>query len=175
MVRGLSRSVRHTLHVPELELRQVHLAHPDAEYLIERVQKVYVARYGGRDDDPLDPAEFAAPNGAFYVGYLDGRPVASGAWRRSAHAALGSSETAEVKRMYVVEEAQRRGIARSVLAHLEVEVAHAGIAVITLGTGSRQPEALALYRQAGYVPIAGFGHYAASMSSHFLGKRLVGE
>jgi ribosomal protein S18 acetylase RimI-like enzyme len=151
------------------------LAHPDAEYLIDRVQQVYVVRYGGRDDDPLDPADFLAPNGGFYVAYLDGRPSACGAWRRSTHPALGSAHTAEVKRMYVVEEAQRHGIARRVLAHLEAEVARAGIAVITLETGPRQPEALALYRQAGYVPIARFGHYAAHASAHFLGKRLAGE
>jgi GNAT superfamily N-acetyltransferase len=161
--------------VSDLTICQVPLAHPDARYLIERVQRIYVERYGGPDSDPLDPAEFAAPLGGFSVGYLDGRPVASGAWRRSNHPALGAERTAEVKRMYVVEEAQRLGIARRVLGHLEAEVAGAGIAVLILGTGSRQPEALALYRQAGYVPVPGFGHYADSPQAHFLGKRLCDE
>jgi GNAT superfamily N-acetyltransferase len=159
--------------VSDLSIARVTLTHPDARYLIERVQRIYVERYGGPDSDPLDPEEFATPVGGFYVGYLDERPVASGAWRRSGQPALGSSDTAEIKRMYVVEEAQRRGIARRLLAHLEAEVAAAGIPVLILGTGSRQPEALALYRDAGYRPITPYGHYAASAQAHFLGKRVL--
>jgi GNAT superfamily N-acetyltransferase len=160
--------------VPELTITRVALNHQDAGYLIGRVQRIYVERYGGPDSDPLDPEEFTTPRGGFYVGYLDDRPVASGAWRRSVQPALGSADTAEIKRMYVVQEAQRRGIARRVLDHLEAEVAAAGIPVIILGTGFRQPEALALYRSAGYSPIAPYGHYAASSQAHFLGKRVLG-
>ncbi len=133
---------------------------------------MYLERYGGTDVDGQDPSEFTPPQGAFYVGYRDGRPVASGAWRRSRFPALGAPETAEVKRMYVVQETQRQGIARRVLAHLEAEVAAAGFEVIILETGPRQPEAIALYEQAGFVPIAPFGHYADRPTAHFLAKRL---
>src|SRR5690349_3401334 len=96
-----------------------------------RVQQIYVDRYGDPDASPMDPAEFTPPAGEFYVGYLDGVPVASGAWRRRTDApAFGASVTAEVKRMYVVEEAQRRGHARAMLAHLEAAALAAGHGVL---------------------------------------------
>ena len=48
------------------------------------------------------PRDFEPPRGAFFVGYRDGVPVATGAWRlRATCEALGAGRTAEVKRMYV--------------------------------------------------------------------------
>ena len=55
---------------------------PTPALLVEDVQQEYVTRYGGRDETPLEPAYFEPPQGAFFVGYLEDRPVASGAWRR---------------------------------------------------------------------------------------------
>ena len=68
--------------------------HPDAARLIAEVQREYVTRYGGEDDSPVDPDEFAAPKGVFLVGYLDGVAVACGGWR-------SHGSDAEIKRMYV--------------------------------------------------------------------------
>ena len=53
---------------------------PVAAGLIEAVQQVYVARYGGRDATPVEPAEFAPPRGLFLVGRLGGEPIACGGW-----------------------------------------------------------------------------------------------
>ena len=155
-----------------LEIRRVPYDHPDAVLLVERVQAFYVERYGGRDDDPTDPAMFEPPAGAFYVGYADGRPVCTGAWRREGVERLGSTRTAEIKRMYVVPEAQGRGHARRMLAHLEATAAEAGYDVLVLSTGKRQPEALGLYRSAGYVDVPGFGHYAGMPLNVCLAKRV---
>ncbi len=107
----------------DLQVVRVPITHPDAQALIEAVQAEYVARYGGQDESPIDPADFEDPLGRFYVGYLDDTPVATGAWRRSSVRALGAEVTAEVKRMYVVPAAQRRGVARRMLAHLEATAA----------------------------------------------------
>ena len=54
---------------------------PDARKLMDEVQQEYVRRYGEPDISPMDPAEFAPPRGLFLVGYEDGTPVATGAWR----------------------------------------------------------------------------------------------
>jgi GNAT superfamily N-acetyltransferase len=141
--------------------------------LVEAVQEEYVARYGGRDESPIDPADFEDPLGQFFVGYLDGTPVATGAWRRSAVRALGAEVTAEIKRMYVVPAAQRRGIARRMLAHLEATAASEGIEALVLETGMKQPEAIELYLSSGYEPIPGFGYYRGSDLSRCFGRRLV--
>jgi GNAT superfamily N-acetyltransferase len=155
-----------------LLIERLPITHPDAQALVEAVQDEYVARYGGRDDSPVDPRDFEDPQGRFFVGYLDGSPVATGAWRRSAVQALGAHVTAEVKRMYVVPAAQRRGLARRMLAHLEATAATAGIEALVLETGMKQPEAISLYLSAGYEPIPGFGHYRDSELSRCFGRRI---
>ena len=121
---------------------RVGFGHPDAMAMIAAVQGEYVIRYGGEDETPQDPAMFDPPRGSFFVGYLGGRPVASGAWRRRDDVmALGSTSTAEIKRMYVDPAARGRGLARTMLAHLERTAAEAGAAVSILETGMRQPRA----------------------------------
>ena len=156
-----------------LRIERLPITHADAQRLVEAVQEEYVARYGGRDESPVDPAEFEDPLGQFFVGYLDGAPVATGAWRRSSVRALGAEVTAEVKRMYVVPAAQRRGLARRMLAHLEATAAEAGVEALVLETGMKQPEAIALYTSSGYEPVPGFGYYSGSDLSRCFGRRLT--
>lgn len=156
----------------EPEIRRLGYGHADALLLIEEVQEEYVVRYGSRDETPLDPLMFEPPDGSFFVGYLDGVPVACGAWRRSPVVALGSDRTAEVKRMYVSPRARGRGLARRMLAHLETTAAENGVQVVILETGIRQPEAIALYESSGYEPIPKFGFYRDSPSSRCYARRL---
>jgi len=158
-----------------LRIEQVPISHPDAVLLIEGVQEEYVVRYGGRDHTPMDPAEFEPPVGAFYVGYRDAEPVMTGAWRfRDDVTLLGSPRPAEVKRMYVVPDARRQGLARLMLAHLEATARTAGAEVMVMETGTAQPEAMALYRAAGYEPVESFGHYRWSPQNRCYGRRLGG-
>ena len=162
-----------------LEIVRVDYGHPDAMLLIAEVQAEYVARYGGPDRTPLDPLMFAPPLGSFYVGYLElgegRRPVASGAWR--AHddvEAFGTRRTAEVKRMYVAPDARARGLARTMLAHLERTAAEAGAEAMILETGTAQPEAMALYESSGYTPIPSFGYYQNEPLNRCYAKLLRG-
>jgi GNAT superfamily N-acetyltransferase len=155
-----------------LEIRRVGYGQADALRLIEEVQQEYVVRYGGRDDTPLEHAMFDPPTGSFFVAYLDGEPVASGAWRRHPVPAHGTTNSAEIKRMYVAPAARGHGLARRLLAHLEATAAAAGAEAMVLETGTRQPEAIALYLSSGYTPIAGFGHYRDAPESRCFGKLL---
>jgi GNAT superfamily N-acetyltransferase len=156
-----------------LRIEAVGYGDPDVVRLVAAVQEEYVQRYGGPDETPLDPLMFVPPAGRFFVGYEDDEPVAMGAWRRREVAALGATDTAEVKRMYVVPPARGRGHARTVLAHLEATAAEAGVDALVLETGEAQPEAIALYESAGYVPIEGFGIYRCSPLSRYYGRRLT--
>lgn len=155
-----------------LELRLVAYDHPDATSLIEEVQAEYVARYGSRDETPIDPQSFAPPDGRFYVAYLDGVPVATGAWRRSDVRAFGTRQTAEIKRMYVAPAARGRRVARRMLAHLEADAAAHGAEAIVLECGQRQPEAIELYESSGYTSIPSFGYYQFARLSRCYGRRL---
>lgn len=149
------------------------ITHPDAALLVEEVQEEYTLRYGGRDETPIDPTYFEQPAGAFFVGYLDDAPVFTGAWRRRADVEYaGTRLTAEIKRMYVAPRARGRGLARTMLAHLEETAREAGAEVMVLETGMRQPEAINLYESAGYTPVPGFGFYRDSPISRCFAKRL---
>jgi GNAT superfamily N-acetyltransferase len=149
-----------------LDLREEPYDGMTAQAMIAAVQAEYVVRYGGPDDSPVDPAEFAPPDGLFLVGYLDGEPVATGAFRSHALGEL------EIKRMYVVPTARGKGLSRLMLAALEDRARALGVTRIVLETGDRQPEAVSLYESSGYERIAGFGHYADSPLSISFEKKL---
>lgn len=133
-----------------------------------------MVRYGGRDETPLDPLMFEPPAGSFFVGYVAGAPVATGAWRRTDVTALGSSAAAEIKRMYVAPAARGRGLARAMLSHLEASAREHGAEVVVLETGLRQPEAMALYESSGYEPVPPFGYYKDGPLSRCYAKLLPG-
>lgn len=161
-----------------LDIRPSRYDDPDAKRLIDEVQQEYVRRYGGPDESPVDPQEFADPSGLFLVGYAAAEPVTMGGWRRHGDEhpeTRWASPAAEIKRMYVAESARGRGHARAMLARLEETAAAAGVRWLLLETGLRQPEAIALYRSAGYDIVSAFGHYADAELSIHLGKRLSKE
>jgi GNAT superfamily N-acetyltransferase len=154
-------------------IREQMLDHPDAVELTEKVQAYYVHIYGGPDSAPVDVAEFRRPGGAFFVGYLDDLPVAMGGWRfHPAPPDIGATHAAEIKRMYVVEGQRGKGLARSMLAHLEHSAATAGADALVLETGRAQPEGIALYLSSGYHDVPPFGHYAGVPGAVHLGKLL---
>ncbi|HEX8078746.1 MAG TPA: GNAT family N-acetyltransferase [Jatrophihabitans sp.] len=159
-----------------LSVHDVGYDHPDARRLIAEVQAEYVQRYGGPDSSPVDPMEFQPPQGLFAVGYLGAEPVAMGGWRRhdDEHPQTAwAAPVAEVKRMYVSTAARGRGYARTVLAYLEDTAREAGVRWLLLETGSRQPEAVALYLSCGYQPVPRFGYYADRELAIHLGKDLT--
>ena len=115
------------------------------------------------------PADFEPPGGAFVVAYLReggrGRAVACGGLKRL------DGEAAEVKRVYVAPEARGQGLARRLLARLEAAAREAGYSVVRLDTGAAQPDALHLFRSAGYAEI---GDYNGNpYARYWFEKRLV--
>lgn len=154
-----------------MQLWDVPFDHSDAQRLIAEVQQEYVARYDGQDVTPLDPAEFVAPRGIFVVGYLDGAAVACGGWRaHDGDEPDFCDGDAELKRMYVVPAARRRGLSRLLLADLERRAAAAGRRRLVLETGTQQPEALGLYTSAGYLEIPKFGVFRCEPGSRCFAK-----
>ncbi len=148
---------------------------PHVAELVQLIQAEYRARYGGEDETPLQPQQLSPPEGLFLLAFSDGEPVAMGGWRRHDERRSGpvsGRRPAEIKRMYVRPTARGRGYARRLLAELERTAALSGCDSMVLETGQAQPEAVALYRSAGYRDIPAFGHYCASDLSVHLGKSL---
>jgi GNAT superfamily N-acetyltransferase len=149
---------------------------PEAARLLADYGAELVAR--GRPFSPVDPPPGAAgaswvevhemepPSGAFLLLEEDGEPVACGGLRALAPG-LG-----EIKRMYVVPAARRRGHARRMLDALESAATQAGLQRVRLDTNAQQPEAVALYHACGYAEIADYN--GSSTATHWFEKRLDG-
>jgi len=70
-----------------------------------------------------------------------------------------STDSMEVKRMYVLPERRGQGIASIVLQELEKWAIELNHHKCLLETGMKQPEAIALYKKNGYEIIPNFGQY----------------
>ena len=125
------------------------------------------SRYPGHPTHGLREEELEDPGTVFLVARLGDKAIGCGAARRL------DPGVAEIKRMYVRPAHRGRGLARRILEALEAAVRSQGIGVIRLETGVWQPEALGLYRSAGYEAIPAFGEYVGDRLSRCFEKRLV--
>ncbi|MHC2990302.1 GNAT family acetyltransferase [Pontibacter sp. HJ8] len=100
------------------------------------------------------------------VVYENEKPVGCGAIK-----AFGS-DAMEIKRMYVLPDSRKSGIASMVLAELEKWASELGYARCVLETGKKQPEAIALYKKNGYNLIPNYGQYAGVENSLCFEKEL---
>jgi GNAT superfamily N-acetyltransferase len=151
-----------------IEIRREQISSDVVQQLIAALNTELEQRYpeDGANFFRLDAEEVADGRGAFLVAYIDGRPVGCGAVRRN------EPGVAEIKRMYVTPGARGRGVGRFILDELEAVASQLGIRRLVLETGPRQPEALALYRRAGYVEIPLFGEYVGAEFSVCMAKNL---
>ncbi|MEU8973166.1 GNAT family N-acetyltransferase [Streptomyces monashensis] len=158
-----------------MNIRRVRFDHPDAVTLNDEVQAEYQLRYGdGGDATVLDTNDFDPPRGSYLIAYdeLD-RPVATGGWRSQDLNDEGNENgDAELKRMYVIERMRGHGLARRILSALEEDARAAGRVRMVLETGTKQPEAVALYTSSGYEPCAKFGYYRFHEESLCFAKKL---
>ena len=120
-----------------------------AEYMDEIERRLGAPFDRARYPDPA-PAELEPPRGMLLVAFDGDDPVACGAVRR-----LGP-DVAEIKRMYVAPRARGRGLGRKLLRELERAAIELGCRTARLDTMAAMAEAGALYRSAGYEPIADY-------------------
>lgn len=157
-----------------IRIRRTSPEEPQAAHLLADYGAELVAR--GRPFSPMeppagdrplswvDPHELEPPGGAFLLAEVDGAPVACGGVRTLA------PRLGEVKRMYVVPSARRRGIARRILGDLEQVARELGHERVRLDTNAVQPEAVALYHACGYAEIADYN--GNPFATHWFEKRL---
>lgn len=152
----------------KVAIERADILSPEAQALIAALNKELSERYPeeGANHFRLDAAEVAPGHGAFLIARVEGVPAGCGAMRRS-----GTRE-AEIKRMYVKPEARGRRIGHALLAALEAEARALGIARLVLETGTRQHEAVGLYRRAGFDIIPNFGEYVGCPLSLCMAKAL---
>jgi GNAT superfamily N-acetyltransferase len=154
--------------VDDLIVQQEALDSPSGEQLLAGFVQEITSRYPGWSSTigpSANPDEFVGDRGCFLVAYLTGTPLACGGVKRLDH------DCGEIKRLYVVPGGRGKGIARQILASLENKARHLGCMRVCLDTGNNQPEAVALFRSAGYREI---GDYNANpYASYWFEKSLA--
>jgi putative acetyltransferase len=140
----------------------------EAQNLIRQLDEDLLRRYPTlKAVHGLHPQDVADPNFTFVIARVDGSAVGCGALR-GLEPGVG-----EVKRMFVLPEFRGHGIARRILEALEFRARDLGYVSVWLETGIGQPEAIGLYKSAGYREFAGFGEYVGNPFSVCFEKRLT--
>jgi GNAT superfamily N-acetyltransferase len=152
-----------------MRIEAVDPRHPDALALLEQAAREARALYPELFEPgapwPTNPPP--QPRSVYLVAYGDGMPLGCGALRPI------DETTAEVRRMYVAQEARRAGVAKAVLAELERHALALGYSQLKLETGFRQRPAMALYEACGFRRIEAFGPYADDPASVCFAKPLT--
>ena len=111
-----------------------------------------------------DANELTPPAGALLIARLRERPVGCGAVK------IHRSKVTELKRMWIAPAARGLGLGRRLLVELEQYARAQGAAVVRLETNRTLSEAIALYRQSGYVEVDAFND--EPYADHWFEKRL---
>ena len=98
-----------------------------------------------------------------------GMPVGCGAVKHY------SSDTMEIKRMFVQKDKRGKGIASVVLKELETWCMELGYGRCILETGIKQLEAIRLYEKCDFKPIPNFGQYENAANSVCFEKLILPE
>jgi putative acetyltransferase len=134
--------------------------------LLEKSDAYMATLYPAESNHLLDPQSLAAAHISFFVARWNGVAIGCAAL------VTGVDGQGEVKRMFVDDTARGRGAGRALLARIEAAAQENGIHLLQLETGGAQPEALGLYRAAGFRERGPFGSYLPDPLSLFMEKQL---
>lgn len=123
------------------------------------------ALYPAESSHMLAPEALRAPGVTFFVARQEDKAAGCAAL-------VQRGGYGEVKRMFVAAAARGHGIGRRLLTALEAEARRCRLPCLRLETGIRQPEAIGLYRSAGFRDIPPFGAYGPDPLSVFMEKAL---
>jgi putative acetyltransferase len=135
----------------------------DAVMRLLHLSDVYMASlYPPESNHLVDVSTLEKPNVSFLVARNDGAVVGC-----CALVSAGDG-TAEIKRMFVDPEARGLRIGKLLMDALVATAKDLGLDAIRLETGISQPEAIGLYRKAGFVEIPPFPPYKLDPLSMFM-------
>ena len=138
----------------QVEIEIARAATDEVRVLVGELEAELAAEYPPEQRHGLDIAAIFQPHIRFFIARLRGAAVGCGGVALFA-------DYAEVKRMYVRDNARGQGVADAILARIEVEARRAGLALLRLETGDRQLAAMRLYARAGFRECPAFGGYAS--------------
>ncbi len=138
-----------------MELRFVDAGNKDYLMLAQKLDEYYFTLVG---DVQLRYAEANRPENmaCLIVAYDNEIPIGCGCWKRV------NQTTAEVKRIFIMPEYRRQGVASAIIRKLEGSIAQAGYCHSILETARTTNDSKALYLSLGYQEIDYFGSPAGA-------------
>jgi putative acetyltransferase len=153
--------------VGDVTIRREDPRQPEVVALIAYLDQLMASLYPAESNHLLDVETLAAPDVTFLVARINDKVIGCGGLRSH------DAELGEVKRMFVSPEARGLGLGKQILAAIEVEATRQGLRRLALETGIHQPEAIGLYRRAGFGECPPFADYKPDPLSLFMVKELT--
>lgn len=139
----------------------------DAVIRLLKMSDVYMASlYPAESNHLVDVSTLEKDNVSFLVARNDQHVVGCCALAKA------DDGTAEIKRMFVDPDSRGLRIGKLLMDALVQQAKDVGVNAIRLETGISQPEAISLYRKAGFVEIPPFGPYKLDPLSMFMEKQI---
>ncbi len=130
----------------------------DARALVGELEAALAAEYPPAQRHGYAIEALFEPAVQFFIARREGRAV-------GCCGVAFFDDFAELKRMFVRDDARGEGIADALLVHVESAVAARGVRLLRLETGVRQFAALHVYERAGFVRTDVFGSYRTMSAS----------
>ncbi|WP_284776494.1 GNAT family N-acetyltransferase [Agrobacterium sp. lyk4-40-TYG-31] len=139
---------------------------PDVLRLMEMSNAYMASLYPAESNHMVDIDKLERPAVSFFVARNDGQIVGCCALVEAGNG------TAEIKRMFVDPSARGLRIGQMMMDALIARGQGLGLSAIRLETGISQPEAIGLYRKAGFTEIEPFAPYKPDPLSMFMEMKL---
>ena len=157
--------------MPEIQIERVESINGDVRALIYELDSELAVAYPPEQMHGLTLNSLFEAHVQFFIARMDGVAVGCGG-------IAFFDGFAEVKRMFVRKASRGDGVAQVLLSHIESVARDAGVPLLRLETGVRQPAAIRLYERFGFRPCAAFSPYtemtkSAIKNSLFYEKRLA--
>ncbi len=159
--------------LPQLVMRRHDMGDPEVQGMLAQLDTELKAQTppGGTNFIHLPADHVEGDQGSLFVAWVDGRPLACGAWRRIDDLA-GRPDTGEVKRMWASPDARGMRLGAAVLATVQSAAREQSITELRLETGEYLTAAVGLYRRFGFEACAPWGEYVGVEHSYTMSKPL---
>lgn len=149
----------------EITIKRTQSSNEDFNNLILQLDNDLCARYQSAQAAYDKHNKIEAIN-TVIIAYDNGRPIGCGCFKNY------NSETIEIKRMFVTDCYRGMGISKLILKELENWAKELGFSKAILETGTKQSEAIGLYKRSGYNRITNYGQYIDLLTSVCFYKNL---
>lgn len=148
-----------------ISIKRTNSKDKDFPGLIRELDKDLRSRYGAEQEE-FDKFNKIENLETVIIAYRNNEPVGCGCFKKF------DTDSVEVKRMFVEKTHQGKGIGKAIINELEKWAAEIGYSSMVLETGTRQLEAIHLYKKLGYQIIPNFSPYIGNELSICMKKEL---